>query len=90
MFIPSWTLTTCSVQFLCCSLLPLERAAFPNWLTGSLAVAALVVHAFSGVQAARLSLAVMVVLTLAGALVFTRPAASAEATSSLASPHRAC
>jgi len=44
----------------------------PNWLTGSLVVAAVVVHAFSGVRALGISVAVMVVLTLLGALVYSR------------------
>src|ERR1700722_20357919 len=42
----------------------------PNWLTGSLAVAAILVHAFAGIHSVAESLAVMVVLTAAGTLVY--------------------
>ncbi|MEO6834354.1 MAG: prepilin peptidase [Candidatus Tumulicola sp.] len=44
----------------------------PNWLTGSLAVAAVIVHGFSGIRSAAISLAVMTVLTLLGTLVHSR------------------
>lgn len=44
----------------------------PNVLTGSLALGAVIVHAFSGLQAAGVSLAVMLVMTLAGALIYAR------------------
>lgn len=44
----------------------------PNLLTGSLALGALVVHAFFGLQAFGLSLAVMLILTLGGVLVYSR------------------
>jgi prepilin peptidase CpaA len=42
----------------------------PNWLTGSLVVAAIVVHAFAGLHPLAESLAVMVVLTAAGTVVY--------------------
>jgi prepilin peptidase CpaA len=44
----------------------------PNWLTGSLALAALIVHSFGGLRAFAVSLAVMAVLTAAGTLVYAR------------------
>lgn len=44
----------------------------PNWLTGSLALAALAVHSFSGVRAAAISLIVMAVLIAAGALIYSK------------------
>ena len=44
----------------------------PNWLTASTALAAVALHALGGVQAALVSLAVMIVLTIAGTLVYSR------------------
>jgi prepilin peptidase CpaA len=44
----------------------------PNWLTGSLALAAILVHAFGGLRAAAISLAVMAVLVAAGTLLYSR------------------
>lgn len=44
----------------------------PNWLTGSLALAALAVHSFSGVRALAMSLLVMAVLTGAGTLIYSK------------------
>jgi len=44
----------------------------PNWLTGSLAVVALALHAVSGLKEAAISLGVMAVLTLLGTLVYSR------------------
>ena len=44
----------------------------PNWLTASLALAALGLHAFGGVWPFVNSLAVMAALTLAGTLVYSR------------------
>jgi prepilin peptidase CpaA len=44
----------------------------PNWLTGSLALAALAIHSFYGLRAALISLLVMAVLTAAGTLVYSR------------------
>jgi prepilin peptidase CpaA len=44
----------------------------PNWLTGTSALAAIAVHAFSGLQAAAISIAVMVVLAVAGTLMYAR------------------
>jgi prepilin peptidase CpaA len=50
----------------------LRSRRIPNVLTGSLAVAALVVHAFAGLQSLGISLLVMVTLTLVCALVYSR------------------
>ena len=44
----------------------------PNWLTGSLAAAAIIVHSFSGVRSVAISIAVMAIMTLLGALVHGR------------------
>lgn len=44
----------------------------PNWLTGSLALAALAVHSFSGLRDVAISLLVMAVLTAAGTLVYSK------------------
>jgi prepilin peptidase CpaA len=44
----------------------------PNWLTGSLAAGALILHSFSGLRAALVSLTVMLVLTALGTLVYSR------------------
>jgi prepilin peptidase CpaA len=49
-----------------------RRRRIPNWLTGSVALAAILVHALSGFSAAATSLAVMLVLTAAGALLYAR------------------
>lgn len=56
----------------CASYYDVRARRIPNVLTGSLALAALVVHSFSGVQAALVSLAVMAVLTVAATLVYSR------------------
>ncbi len=44
----------------------------PNWLTGSLALAALAVHSFSGLRDVGITLLVMAVLTAAGTLLYSR------------------
>ncbi len=44
----------------------------PNWLTGSLAIAAVAVHAFAGFRVLALSLAVMAVMTVAATLLYSR------------------
>jgi prepilin peptidase CpaA len=49
-----------------------QSRRIPNWLTGSLALAALAVHSFSGLGAVALSLLVMVVLTAAGTLIYSK------------------
>jgi prepilin peptidase CpaA len=44
----------------------------PNWLTASIALAAVIVHAFAGWRPLGESLAVMAVLTVAGTLLYAR------------------
>jgi prepilin peptidase CpaA len=44
----------------------------PNWLTGSLAVGALIFHSFAGLRPALVSLIIMLVLTLLGTLAYSR------------------
>lgn len=44
----------------------------PNWLTASIALAAVALHARSGLQPALISVAVMIVLTVAGTLIYSR------------------
>jgi prepilin peptidase CpaA len=44
----------------------------PNWLTGSLALGALILHSFSGLRPALVSVAVMLVLTVLGTLLYSR------------------
>lgn len=44
----------------------------PNWLTGTLALSAIVMHSFGGLRALAVSLAVMAVLTVGGTLVYAR------------------
>jgi prepilin peptidase CpaA len=43
-----------------------------NWLTGGLATAALVVHAFGGVRSLALTIAIMAIATLIGGLLYSR------------------
>ena len=62
------TLVGCLVA----SLFDIRRRRIPNWLTGSIAVAAVAVHAFGGVSELAVSLAVMAILTLGGTLVYSR------------------
>jgi prepilin peptidase CpaA len=50
----------------------LRARRIPNALTGSLAGAAVIVHAFGGWQTLAVSLAVMGILTLGGALLYSR------------------
>jgi len=65
--IPIWlTLAACILAAVC----DVRTRRIPNVLTGTLVVAAVVVHAFSGWQPALVSLAVMAVLTLAGAVAY--------------------
>jgi prepilin peptidase CpaA len=54
------------------SLYDVHGRRIPNVLTALLAVAALIVHAVNGPYAALASLAVMVVVTLGGALIYSR------------------
>ena len=62
------TLAGCAAASYC----DVRARRIPNWLTGSLALAALAVHSFSGVRAALTSLLVMAVLTAAGTLIYSR------------------
>jgi prepilin peptidase CpaA len=67
--IPAWlALAACTVASYC----DVKSRRIPNWLTGSLALAALAIHSFYGLRAALISLAVMVVLTAAGTLLYSR------------------
>jgi prepilin peptidase CpaA len=62
------TLAACGAA----SISDLRARRIPNLLTGPLALAAVIVHAFAGWQPAAVSLAVMAILTAAGALVYAR------------------
>lgn len=62
------TLAAC----LAASFYDVRARRIPNWLTGSVALAALGLHTLDGFQAAAVSLAVMLVLTVAGTLVYAR------------------
>jgi prepilin peptidase CpaA len=68
----SLTITLTLVGCLAAALVDVRSRRIPNWLTGSIAVAAIVVHAFGGWAALGVSLAVMAVLTLAGTFVYSR------------------
>ncbi|HXM06215.1 MAG TPA: prepilin peptidase [Candidatus Acidoferrum sp.] len=66
--IPTWlALAGCAVA----SYGDVRSRRIPNWLTGSLALAALAIHSFYGLRAAIISLLVMIVLTGAGTLVYS-------------------
>jgi prepilin peptidase CpaA len=54
------------------SLFDIRQRRIPNWLTGAIAVAAIAVHAFGGLRALCVSLAVMAILTAGGTLVYSR------------------
>jgi prepilin peptidase CpaA len=62
------TLAACFVASYC----DIRARRIPNWLTGAVALAAVALHAVSGLQAAVVSLAVMIGLTAAGALIYSR------------------
>jgi prepilin peptidase CpaA len=62
------TFVACFVASYC----DVRSRRIPNWLTGSVALAAVPLHAISGLHAAAVSLAVMIGLTLAGALIYSR------------------
>lgn len=67
--IPVWlTLAWCAVA----SYGDVRTRRIPNWLTGSLALAALAIHSFYGLRAALISLVVMAVLTAGGTLIYSR------------------
>ena len=66
---PVWfVLGACLVAIYC----DVRFRRIPNWLTGSLACAAIVVHAFGGIWSLAASVSVMVVITLLGSLVYSR------------------
>jgi prepilin peptidase CpaA len=62
------TLAGCIVA----SFFDVRQRRIPNWLTGTIAVAAIAVHAFGGLRGLGVSLAVMAILTVAGSLVYSR------------------
>lgn len=62
------TLAACLVASYC----DVRTRRIPNWLTGSAALSAIVVHGFAGLRPLAVSLAVMGVLTVAGTLVYSR------------------
>jgi prepilin peptidase CpaA len=62
------TLAAC----LAASFYDVRARRIPNWLTGSVALAAIGLHALDGLQAVAVSLAVMLLLTVAGTLVYAR------------------
>jgi prepilin peptidase CpaA len=69
MFIAIWLTVAAS---LAASYWDVRARRIPNWLTGSLALAALVVHAFGGWQSIGVSLLVMAILTAGGTLLYSR------------------
>jgi prepilin peptidase CpaA len=62
------TLAACLIASYC----DVRARRIPNWLTGSLAVAALALHAALGWQSLGISLLVMAILTAGGTLVYSR------------------
>jgi len=62
------TLAGCFVAAFC----DLRGRRIPNWLTGSLVAAAVVLNSLEGLHALGISLAVMALLTAAGTLVYAR------------------
>ncbi len=68
----SLTLTLTLAGCLAAAFVDVRSRRIPNWLTGSIALVAVVVHAFGGWASLGVSLAVMAVLTLAGTLVYSR------------------
>jgi len=68
-FVAIWlTLGVCLIA----SYFDVRARRIPNWLTGSLTIAAVALHSFSGLRAAVISIGVMLVLTLLGTLVYSR------------------
>jgi prepilin peptidase CpaA len=57
---------------LAASYFDIRARRIPNWLTGSVVAAALIVHGFSGIRALGVSVAVMAVLVLLGTCVYSR------------------
>ncbi|MGA8475611.1 MAG: A24 family peptidase [Candidatus Cybelea sp.] len=62
------TLAGCTIAGFC----DWRTRRIPNWLTGGLALAAIVVHSLGGWKSLVIALAVMAALTLAGTLVYSR------------------
>jgi prepilin peptidase CpaA len=62
------TLAACTIA----SISDVRSRRIPNWLTGSLVLAALVLHAFNGLKPLGVSLLVMAVITIAGTLAYAR------------------
>ena len=62
------TLAACLIA----SFYDVQARRIPNWLTGSLALAAVIVNALGGWRSLGISLLVMVVLTLGGTLLYSR------------------
>jgi prepilin peptidase CpaA len=62
------TLAGCCAAAFC----DVRNRRIPNWLTGGLAVAAIVVHALGGWKSLAIAIAVMAVMTLLGTLVYSR------------------
>ena len=69
MFVAVWLVVAASLIAAYCDV---RTRRIPNWLTGSLAIAAIIVHSFLGLRPVAESLAVMAVLTAAGTLVYAR------------------
>jgi prepilin peptidase CpaA len=62
------TLAACLIASYC----DVRARRIPNWLTGSLALAAVILHSLGGFRAVGVSLLVMAVLTAGGTLVYSR------------------
>src|SRR5579863_1571327 len=62
------TLAGCCAAAVC----DVQSRRIPNWLTGALALAAIVVHAIGGWKALAVALAIMAGMTLLGTLVYAR------------------
>jgi len=62
------TLIGCAVA----SYWDIRSRRIPNWLNAAIAIVALVVHSFAGLEVAAISLLTMFVVTLGGALLYAR------------------
>lgn len=54
------------------SFFDIRQRRIPNWLTGAVALCAIVVHSFGGLRGLGVSLIVMLALTAAGTLIYSR------------------
>jgi prepilin peptidase CpaA len=61
-----------AVVCLAASYFDIRERRIPNWLTGSVALAAIGVHSIGGIQSAALSLTVMLILAAGGTLLYAR------------------